>query len=308
MTDCDIVIVGGGPAGLTAAIYAARAGFKTIILEKAFPGGQILTSSLVENYPGFPEGISGALMIDNMVKQAVRFGAEIICETALSIEEARDGRKTVNTGKSPLKAMAVILTMGAHYAKLNIPGEDKLNGRGVSYCATCDGPLFRNKEVAVIGGGDTAVEDAIFLASFCAKVNVIHRRDRLRAMKVIQERAFRDGKINFVWNSVVTEIAGAEKISALNLKDVKTGQKKTLSVDGVFVAIGLKPDTETVKGFVDMDERGYILTKDDMSTSRDGVFAAGDCRKRAFYQLVTACGEGATAAFSAQRYAEGLKV
>jgi len=306
MADHDVIIIGGGPAGLTAGIYASRARLKALLLEKMIPGGQILTSPHLENYPGFPEGVAGVQIIGDMVKQAERFGLEIKTGNVIRIEDKGKG-KTVLTDAGSYGAPAVIFAMGASYSKLNLPGEDKLSGRGVSYCATCDGPLFKNKEVVVVGGGDTAVEEAIFLANFCAKISLVHRRRELRATKILQERALASKKINFVWDSVVTEILGTLRVDGVKVKDVKTGGEKVIPAHGVFIAVGFKPHTEIAKALVETDDKGYIITKDDMSTSREGFFAAGDCRKKLLYQFVTACGDGATAAFAAQKYLEGLK-
>lgn len=308
MADYDVVIIGGGPAGLTAGIYASRAGLNTLLLEKAMPGGQILASPHLENYPGFVEGVSGGRIISDMVKQAARFGLEIKTETAYSIEDRLNFGKFVKTDGVLYKALAVILAMGASYAKLNVPGEEKLNGRGVSYCATCDGPLFRDKEVIVVGGGDTAIEEALFLSNFCAKVSVIHRRGQLRAVKVLQNRAFADRKINFVWDAVVTEISGEQKVESVKINNVKTCHEVVLPASGVFIAAGFIPHTEVVKGLVKTDEKGYIITGDDMATSRKGFFSAGDCRKKLLRQFVTACGDGATAAYSAQKYVENFNI
>ncbi|MFH1779401.1 MAG: thioredoxin-disulfide reductase [Candidatus Omnitrophota bacterium] len=306
MADYDVVIIGGGPAGLTAGIYTARARLKTLLLERLFPGGQILTSPLVENYPGFARGVTGEAIVNEMVKQATRLGLEIKTETAISIEDHGQDGKVVKTNSGSYKALAIILTMGADPSKLNVPGEEKLEGKGVSHCATCDAPLFRDKEVIVVGGGDTAVEDAIFLTTFCRRVKVVHRRDQLRATKILQERAFQNKKINFIWNTVVAEILGQDKVEKVKLKNVKTGEEAIAPTDGVFVGVGLSPNTDIVKGLVEMDEKNYILTSDDMVTSREGIFAAGDCKKRSFHQMINACGEGATAAYSAQKYIENI--
>ncbi|MFA5148801.1 MAG: thioredoxin-disulfide reductase [Candidatus Omnitrophota bacterium] len=303
MPDYDIVIIGGGPAGLTAGIYASRARLKTLLLEKMAPGGQILTSPLLENYPGFSEGVTGFGVIEEMVKQAGRFGLEIKTGEALKIEE-NGGRKAISSDTGEYSASAVIFAMGASYSKLAVPGEEKLSGRGVSYCATCDGPLYKNKEVAVVGGGDTAIEEALHLAKFCSKVYVIHRRDELRATKILQERAFAEKKITVVWDAVVTEILGTSKVEGVMTKGVKTFEQKIVPVSGVFLAVGFTPHTGIAKGLVATDDKGYIITDEDMAASRAGFFAAGDCRKKLLRQFVTACGDGATAAFAAQKYIE----
>jgi thioredoxin reductase (NADPH) len=303
MADYDVVIIGGGPAGLTAGIYASRARLKTLLIEKMMPGGQILTSPLLENYPGFPEGVAGPKVIDDMVRQAQRFGLEIRTAEVAKIED--DGpRKRLSCADGSFGASAVILAMGASYSSLGVPGEKELEGRGVSYCATCDGPLFRNKETVVVGGGDTAIEEALHLTHFCSKVSVVHRRNELRAAKILQERAFAEKKIEIVWDSVVTEILGKERVEGVMTKNVKTSEQKLVTASGVFLAVGFTPHTGLVKGLVETDDKGYIITDDDMAASRPGFFAAGDCRKKSLRQFVTACGDGATAAFSAQRYIE----
>ncbi|MFA6356421.1 MAG: thioredoxin-disulfide reductase [Candidatus Omnitrophota bacterium] len=303
MPDYDVVIIGGGPAGLTAGIYASRARLKTLLIEKMMPGGQILTSPLLENYPGFSKGVAGLSVIEEMVKQAERFGLEIKTGEVKKIEEKGD-KKAVSSDTGAYDASAVIFAMGASYSKLAVPGEEKLNGRGVSYCATCDGPLYRNKEVAVVGGGDTAIEEALHLAKFCSKVHVIHRRNELRAAKILQERALAEKKINIIWDSIVTEILGTVKVEGVMTKNVKTSEQKIVPVSGVFLAVGFTPHTGIAKGLVATDDKGYIITDDDMAASRAGFFAAGDCRKKLLRQFVTACGDGATAAFAAQKYIE----
>ncbi|MFA5335605.1 MAG: thioredoxin-disulfide reductase [Candidatus Omnitrophota bacterium] len=303
MPDYDVVIIGGGPAGLTAGIYASRARLKSLLLEKMMPGGQILTSPLLENYPGFSEGVAGPGVIEEMVKQAERFGLEIKTGEVTKIGEKGD-KKAVSSDTGEYGASAVIFAMGASYSKLGVPGEEKLGGRGVSYCATCDGPLYKNKEVAVVGGGDTAIEEALHLTKFCSKVYVIHRRNELRATKILQERALAEKKINIIWDSIVTEILGTSRVEGVMAKNVKTSEQKIVPVSGVFLAVGFTPHTGIAKGLVATDDKGYIITDDDMAASRAGFFAAGDCRKKLLRQFVTACGDGATAAFAAQKYIE----
>jgi len=301
----DLIIIGAGPAGLTAGLYAARARLKTIVLEKFSPGGQILNTDWVENYPGFPEGISGFELIDRMRRQAERFDLRIINQEATGI--VIDKRKIiVTTDKDSLEAMTVILACGATPQKLLIEGETLLTGKGVSYCATCDGPFFRDQTVAVIGGGDTAVEEALFLTRFASKVYLVHRRDRLRATKVLQERAFAQNKIVPLWDTVATRIAGKNSVEGLDIKNVKTNEEKTLSVQGVFVFIGNNSNNELAKGILKLDGNGFIITDNNMETSCPGIFAAGDIRSKLLRQVSTSVGEGATAAFAAEKYLESL--
>lgn len=305
----DMLIIGGGPAGLTAGLYAARARMDVVLLEKAMPGGQILVTDRIENFPGFPEGVSGPELADWMAKQAGRFGLKIENAEARSIGlEKSSGRFLVKLDNgNDIAALSVIMATGASWNRLGIPGEEELVGRGVSYCGTCDGPLFRNKEVVVIGGGDTALEDGLFLTKFASKVTIVHRRDRLRATKVLQERASANPKIEFCLNSVATRIAGGKKVESIEVKDVKTGSLKQIKTDGVFIFIGITPNSGIIKDIVSTDERGYVIADDDMRTSIEGIFACGDVRKKALRQVVTATGDGATAAVSAQAYVEKLK-
>jgi thioredoxin reductase (NADPH) len=307
----DIIIIGGGPAGLTAGLYACRARMKTVLIEKALCGGQILITDTIENFPGFPEGIKGPDLADWMFKQAGHFGLEVNTSEVLKVVRKKAGNEEVFSvelsGGEYLEALSVIISSGARWNTLNIPGEKELTGRGVSYCATCDGPLFRNKELVVIGGGDTALEDALFLTKFASKVTVVHRRDRLRATKILQERALASKKIEFCFNSVPTSVAGSKQCEGVAVKDVVTGAQKTIKASGVFVLIGMTPNSGMAKGVVAMDEKGYILCDDDMRTSVDGIFACGDVRKKLLRQVVTAAGDGATAAFSAQHYVERSK-
>ena len=301
----DLIIIGAGPAGLTAGLYNARARLDVLLLERLLPGGQVLTTDWVENYPGFPDGISGFELMERMKTQAEKFGLKIQGEEVLKLE-LTEKRKVVHTGKGPLEAKAVILACGATWKKLGIEGEDHLMGRGVSFCATCDGPFYRDQEVAVIGGGDTAVEEAIFLTRFVSKVHLVHRRDQLRATKLLQERAMAEEKIEFLWDTVPVKIIGEAGVDGIELKNVKTGSVTRLNVKGVFVFIGTLPNTELVKGQIKLDESGFVVTDNDMQTSVPGVFAAGDIRSKLFRQISTAVGEGAAASFSAEKYIESL--
>jgi thioredoxin reductase (NADPH) len=301
----DLIIIGGGPAGLTAGLYNARARLDVLLLERLLPGGQVLTTDWVENYPGFPDGISGFELMERMKTQAEKFGLKIQGEEVLKLE-LTEKRKVVHAGKGPLEAKAVILACGATWKKLGIEGEDHLMGRGVSFCATCDGPFYREQEVAVIGGGDTAVEEAIFLTRFVSKVHLVHRRDQLRATKLLQERAMAEDKIEFLWDTVPVKIIGEDGVDGIELKNVKTGSVTRLDVKGVFVFIGTLPNTELVKGQIELDESGFVVTDNDMQTSVPGVFAAGDIRSKLFRQISTAVGEGAAASFSAEKHIESL--
>ncbi len=306
----DIAIIGAGPAGLTAGLYASRARMKTILLEKAVCGGQILITDTIENFPGFPGGIKGPELADWMFKQASHFGLEVKSAEAggLVLKDKEGGPFFVELiDGARLGTLSVIISTGATWNSLGIPGEKELTGRGVSYCATCDGPIFRGKDVAVIGGGDTALEDALFLAKFAAKVTIVHRRDRFRATKILQERVFADHKIDVRLNSVALGITGTRKCEALEIKDIKTGVAGSIKVSGVFVLIGMAPNSGIFKHAVKTDDKGYILCDNDMKTSAGGIFACGDVRSKLLRQVVTAAGDGATAAFSAQHYVERLK-
>ncbi len=299
----DLIIIGAGPAGLTAGLYAARARLKTLMLERLSPGGQVLMTDWVENYPGFPDGISGFDLIDKMRRQAEKFDL-VIESQEVSRLELSPGKKVVVTDKGTLETRALILTSGATPRKLGIEGEELLIGKGVSYCATCDGPFYRDQEVALIGGGDTAVEEAIFLTRFAAKVHLIHRRDELRATKLLRERVMALDKVNLVWDTVPTRIVGDTEVKGVDLKNVKTGKTSHLPVQGVFVFVGYIPNTELVKGQLELDKLGFVVTNNDMQTSVPGVFAAGDIRSKILRQIATAVGEGATAVFAVERYLE----
>jgi thioredoxin reductase (NADPH) len=302
----DLIIIGAGPAGLTAGLYAARARLKTLMLEKLSPGGQVLMTDWVENYPGFPDGISGFELMDKMRRQAEKFDL-VIENQEVSRLELSPEKKVVVTDKGNLETRALILTSGATPRKLGIEGEDLLTGKGVSYCATCDGPFYRDQEVALIGGGDTAVEEAIFLTRFAAKIHLIHRRDELRATKLLRERVMALDQVNIMWDTVPTRIVGDTEVKGVDLKNVKTGKTSHLPVQGVFVFVGYIPNTELVKDQLELDTLGFVVTNNDMQTSVPGVFAAGDIRSKILRQIATAVGEGATAAFAVERYLESLK-
>ncbi|MDO8525333.1 MAG: thioredoxin-disulfide reductase [Candidatus Omnitrophota bacterium] len=306
----DIVIIGGGPAGLTAALYACRARMKTVLIERMLCGGQVLIADMIENYPGFPEGIKGPDLAEWMAKQAGRFGLEIKIVEAKKIISKKSAKEpfSIELSEGPeLRAGAIIIATGARWNSLNVPGEKELSGRGVSYCATCDGPLFKGKDVVVVGGGDTALEDAIFLTKFADKVTVVHRRDKLRATKILQERAFANKKIEMRLGVTCAEISGKNRVEAIKVRVVKTGEEKTIKADGVFVLIGLLPNSDIVKGIIDLCPKGYVLTDEGMKTSVDGIFACGDVRMKSLRQVVTATGDGAIAATSAGHYIERLK-
>jgi len=295
-----VIIIGGGPAGLTAGLYAARAGLKSLLLERGIFGGQIVNARLVENYPGFPEGISGLELGKFMHRQAIKYGLETL---TTEVTEIRTGNTyEVSTSEGNIQTKSIIIAAGAEYRKLGVSGEERLAGRGVSYCATCDGFFFRDREVAVVGGGDTAITDALELTQHCSKVYLIHRRDQLRATKAMQEKAFSQPKIELVWNSVVDEIVGDKMLKSLRLQNVKTGQSSDLEVDGIFVAVGIKPNNRVFSKLVTLDEIGFIVTDELMRTSAPGIFAAGDIRHNSFRQVVTGAGDGAAAAMSAFKY------
>jgi thioredoxin reductase (NADPH) len=301
----DVIIIGGGPAGLTAGLYNARARLNVLLLERLAPGGQVITTDWVENYPGFPDGVSGFELMDRMKTQAERFGLKIENQEVIKLGLS-ENKKEVFLNSGTVETKTIILACGATWKKLGIEGEDHLMGRGISFCATCDGPFYRDEEVAVIGGGDTAVQEAIFLTRFVKKIYLVHRRDKLRAAKLLQERAMSEDKITLIWDTVPSKILGSDCVEAIEMKNVKTGEVDRKEVRGVFVFIGTIPNTELVKGLVKLDENGFILTDDDMQTSIPGVFAAGDIRSKLFRQISTAVGEGAVASYSAERYLESL--
>ncbi|BAT72050.1 thioredoxin reductase (NADPH) [Thermosulfidibacter takaii ABI70S6] len=301
----DLIIVGAGPAGLTAGIYAARARMDALIIERFAPGGQIALSDWVENYPGFDEGISGMELTERMRKQAEKMGINFVNAEAKGLEEYRD-RKVLYADSDWYEARTIIVATGASPKQLGVEGEKEFVGRGVSYCATCDGAFYKGMEVAVVGGGDTAVQEAIFLTKFASKVYLIHRRDKLRAAPILQERLFKNEKIEVIWDTVVEKIVGDGAVEGVELKNVKTGEKKFLKVAGVFIFIGIKPNTAFVGDVLELDANGFIITNENLETNVPGVFAAGDVRRKNLRQVVTACADGAIAVYQAQQFIERL--
>lgn len=300
----DLIIIGSGPAGYTAAIYAARAQLEPLVIEGAVDaGGALMTTTEVENFPGFPEGIQGPELMDNMRAQAERFGAEFITEDVVDVDLPGDVKVVKDSNDDIHHARAVILATGSGYRRLGLPDEDRLSGHGVSWCATCDGFFFRDKPIAVVGGGDSAVEEATFLSRFGRSVLMIHRRDQLRASKIMVDRAMDDPKISFAWNSEVSAINGDGKVESVTLKDTKTGHLREVPVEGLFIAIGHNPRSELFRGQVELDEGGYVrVARDSTATNLDGVFACGDVVDHTYRQAITAAGTGCAAALDAERW------
>ena len=297
----DVIIIGGGPAGLSAGLYTSRNKLNTLLIEKGLIGGNINEAEKVDNYPGFPKGIGGMELTALMHEQASLYGTEVIYDNVSDIKIA-DNVKTVTTSQGDFSAKALIITGGSERQKLNVPGEKEFSGKGVSYCATCDGPFFRDKRVAVVGGGNAALYEALHIAKFASKVAVIHRRDQLRATPVVQDKVFSEPKIEIIWNSVVKEVQGEIFVNKLKLADVKSNKESFLEIDGVFVAIGLVPNTSYLKDIVPLNDKGYIIVNNKMETGMPGIFAAGDIRENSIRQVIAAAGDGAVAAISAANY------
>ncbi len=305
-TDYDLVIIGAGPAGLCAGIYAARAKMNVVILEKSAPGGQIIITDWIENYPGFPDGISGFDLGDKMLNQAKNLGVEIRTAEVVSMETSSE-IKTLHLEDGDISTKTVIIATGASPRRLNI-GEEKFIGKGVSFCATCDAPFFKGKTVVAVGGGDTAVQESIYLTKFVEKVYLVHRRDELRATKILRERAFNNNKIEFVWDSVVSGMDGFFNVENVKVKNVKTGEEKTIKADGCFLWIGIIPNTGFIGDSVQLDKAGFVVTDSAMATSVPGIFAAGDVRTTPLRQVATAVSDGAIAVMSAEHFIEGGQV
>ncbi|MCX4714722.1 thioredoxin-disulfide reductase [Streptomyces virginiae] len=304
----NVIIIGSGPAGYTAALYTARASLKPLVFEGAVTaGGALMNTTEVENFPGFQDGIMGPDLMDNMRAQAERFGAELISDDVVAVDLSGEIKTVTDTAGTVHRAKAVIVTTGSQHRKLGLPNEDALSGRGVSWCATCDGFFFKDHDIAVVGGGDTAIEEATFLSRFAKSVTIVHRRDSLRASKAMQDRAFADPKIKFAWDSEVAEIHGDQKLSGLTLRNTKTGETSELPVTGLFIAVGHDPRTELFKGQLDLDEEGYLKVEAPSTrTSATGVFGAGDVVDHTYRQAITAAGTGCSAALDAERFLAAL--
>ncbi len=301
MEPYDVVIIGAGPAGLAAAVYTGRSRLNTLVLEKGMPGGQILMTDWVENYPGFPEGVVPFELMDKFRKQAEKFGAKIETDEIKELKKEGDLWHVVGN-KSEYPARAVIVATGSNYRRLGLRGEAKLIGKGVSYCATCDGAFFKDKNIAVVGGGDNALTEALFLTKFCQSLKLIHRRDKFRAVKILQERVLANEKIEVLWESVVEDVIGEERIESITVKNIKDNTTSTVKVDGLFVSIGMDPNTEFVKGLLELNEWGEIKVKKNMQTSQPGIFAAGDATDACPEQMATAVGTAVSAALAVDEY------
>jgi len=302
----EVIIIGGGPAGLTAGLYTSRSRFNTLLIEIGLLGGQMTTTEVIENYPGFPQGINGDELSRLMEEQAKRFGLEVVSQEVVEVKLEGE-RKLVKTDESTYLCEALIICTGTEYRKLGIPGEKEFTGKGVSYCATCDGAFFKDSQIVVVGGGDSALTEALFLTKFAKELTIIHRREALRGTKIYQERVLSNPKIKMLWNSVVQRIKGDSIVRSIVIKNVKTGEIDEFNTEGVFLFVGVSPRTQFLKNLITFDEAGYIVTDENCETSIKGVFAAGDCRKRLLRQIATAVGDGATAAFATEKYLEERK-
>ena len=302
----DLIIIGSGPAGLTAALYTAREDFKPLVITGVNAGGQLLLTTTVENFPAFPDGVYGSELVDLMRKQAEKFGSRFVAEDVMSVDFSSKPFK-VKTSSAEYQAKSVIVATGASAKWLGIPSEQRFIGKGVSSCATCDAPFFKNKNVVVVGGGDTAMEDSIFLTKFTNSVTIIHRRDAFRASKIMQERALSNPKIKVIWDSAIDEVLGDSKVTSIKIKNLKTGETQQMNIDGVFVAIGYQPNTKYLAGSLALDDHGYIITKDEVRTDIEGVFVAGDVADKRYRQAITAAGSGAKAALEAREYLQKLE-
>jgi len=302
----DVIIIGGGPAGLTAGLYTSRSRLNTLLIEIGLLGGQMTTTEVIENYSGFPQGITGDELSRLMEEQARRFGLEVVSQEAVEVKTESE-MVIVKADDTNYHCKTLIICTGNEWRKLGVPGEKEFTGKGVSYCATCDATFFQDAQIIVVGGGDSALTEALYLTKFAREVTIVHRRDALRGTKVYQERVFADPKIKLLWNSVVQEIRGDSVVQSVLVKNVKTGEIGELKTEGVFLFVGLSPKTQFLKGLVKLDEAGYILTSENCETSVKGIFAAGDCRKKLLRQIATAVGDGATAAFAAEKFLEERK-
>ena len=302
----DVIIIGGGPAGLTAGLYTTRSRLNTLLIEIGLLGGQMTTTEVIENYPGFPQGITGDELSRLMEEQTKRFGLEVVSQEAVEVKTDRE-TKVVKTDDTIYYCKTLIICTGNEWQKLGVPGEKEFTGKGVSYCATCDAAFFQDCQIIVVGGGDSALTEALYLTKFAKEITIIHRRDALRGTKIYQERVFANPKIKLLWNSVVQEIKGDSVVQSVLVKNLKTGEMGELETEGVFLFVGLSPRTQFLKGLMKLDGAGYIITDENCETSVKGIFAAGDCRKKLLRQVATAVGDGATAAFAAEKFLEARK-
>ncbi len=306
METYDTIIIGGGPGGLTASLYACRSGMNTLLIEKAFLGGRAVEQHNIENYPGYPQGVSGMELIEKMKEQSKKFGAKIVYDEVKKISKENKIFLLKGNNNNYLTETIIIAT-GSTPKKLNIPGEEEYGGKGVSYCATCDGPFFKDKVLIVVGGGNTALEEALYLTKFAKEIHLVHRRDRFRGDKILQNRVFSTKKISTLFNSIVLEIKGTDSVKSVIISSTKDNTHQEIKCDGIFIYVGSKANTNFLENFLELDENGYIITGEDMKTSVEGIFACGDVRSKKLRQIVTACAEGAIAAHSAEKYLSLIK-